>query len=170
MKKILLVLLFPAVMFAQNQHLAAIDMDYLNYTKEMIRDNYRGYENFKLVKDEKGLLVYEGGECFLNWQIKITKYYFDSTDSLYKINVILDDSLDEDGKIYSQVIKKFREWFGNENEYKESNDIEYYYWHFTIQEFDFHNMMYVSKAKDRKSNTIITQADYNRMNEVDNGK
>lgn len=163
-------LLLPGLLIAQNQHLAAIDMDYLNMTKDEIKSGYEGFENYKLVKDEPGYLVYEGGECFLNWPIQRTEYYFSKTDTLYKINLIMADRLDEDGKLYKEIIKKFNEWFGLTKEHGEREGEEYYYWDFTIDEFDFHNIMYVTRAKNGKSPTIIMQADYKRLKKVENGK
>lgn len=157
--------------FAQNHHLTFIDSEYLNYTRDEISKSFADYDNFWIINDEPGLLVYEGGDCFINWPLYLSAYYFDDEDSLYQINLTLADTSSDDVYLFPEILMAFRNWYGNELDYQKTSDgLSYYYWYFgePLQEAEV--MMFISKADNRKTPTLITQINLKRVKKIKDKK
>ena len=163
MKTIILFIVICVSVYPQNQHLSAVDFDYLNYTRDEIKSGFEGYDNFELINDAPDRLVYRGGDCFISWPLNYSDYYF-TGDSLYLVDLILADTNDDDVFIFPEILMTFRNWFGNEMDYRKTEDgLTYYYWYFGEEMQEAEVMMYVCKYPDRKSGTVIRQVNLRRM-------
>ena len=171
MKTILLVLLLTLTVYGQNEHLSAVDFDYLNFTREEIEDSYAGYSDFWKAINEKGLIVYQGGSGFVSWPFYLTAYYFDDNDSLYQVNIILADTTEYEAYVFPDVLMTFRNWYGNEVDYKEDEQgNKYYYWYFGLDMDEAEATVFVVKNFKTKGATQITQANLRRLKEVEGGQ
>lgn len=164
MRIVIITLLFTAFNFAQNEHLNAIDMLKMNYTKQKVLNWYEGSKKFELIKDDTGILVYQGGDCFTDWPVYLTVYSFNDKDSITQVVVSLADTTKNDAFLFPEVLNKFRQWYGREIEVKEIEDgMRYYYWYFGDEMKEVDRMMFVSKNINRTSPTVITQVDLRKI-------
>ena len=171
MKVIILLLLITASIPGQNNHLNEIDFNYLNYTRAEIENSYKDYGDFWIVKDEPGMLTYQGGSGFVSWPFYLTTYYFDNNDSLYQINITLDDTAETVVYTLVEVLMRFRNWYGDELDYMADDDgNRYYYWYFGEEMQEAEAVMFVIKNFKTKAATQITQANLRRLKEVENGQ
>jgi len=167
--KTLFFIFFSTLIYGQNQHLTAIDFDYLNYTRQEIENAYSAHSGFWILKDEPGLIIYQGGDCFINWPLQTTQYFFDDNDSLYQILLTLADTTINEAFLFPEVLMTFRNWFGDELDYNESEEgTRTYYWYFGEEMQEAEAMMSVSKNFNTRSVTQITQVNLRRMKEINN--
>jgi hypothetical protein len=164
---LLLLLFLPASQLSgQNQHLSAIDLDFLNYTIDEIKSGFEGYDEFKLINDSPNKLVYKGGSCFVSWPLNFAEYYF-TDDSLYQIDLRLADTGDDDVFIFPEILTTFRNWYGNEMDFRKSDDgLTFYYWYFGVEMQEAEVMMFVCRYPDRKAGTVIRQVNLRRKKDV----
>lgn len=164
MKILLIAILFTSFITAQNGHLNAIDMVKMNYTKDKVLNWYEGSKKFELIKDDKGILVYKGGDCFIDWPVYLTVYSFNDKDEITQVVVSLADTTKDDAFLFPEVLNKFRQWYGREIEVKEVDEgMRYYYWYFGDEMKEADRMMFVSKNMNRTSPTVITQVDLRKI-------
>lgn len=157
-------LLFAAICYPQNEHLSTINMVKMNYTKDKIKNLYDGSKKFEPVKDEKGILVYKGGDCFTDWPVYLTIYSFNENDSLTHVTVTLADTTKKDALLFPEVINSFRKWYGREIDVQDGEDgMKYFYWYFGDEMKEADRMMFVSKNFNRTTPTTITQVDLRKI-------
>lgn len=168
--KTILLLLFTAIpMNAQNHHLSAIDIEYLNYTRQEIESGFSTHGGFWIIKDEPGLIIYQGGKGFVNWPLTTSEYYFDDDDSLYQIILTLADTTINEAFLFPEVLMTFRNWFGDELDYIESEDrTRTYYWYFGEEMKEAESMMFIRKNIRKRTATQIVQVNLRRMKLANN--
>ncbi len=163
MKTLLIISVFPIVVLAQNEHLSAVDLDYLNYTRQEIERGYSAQGGFWIVKDEPGTIIYQGGKGFVNWHLYQSAYYFDENDSLYRITLTFADTTINEAFLFPEILMTFRNWFGNELDYNESDDgNRTYYWYFGEEMKEAEAMMSLSKNIRKRTATQIVQVNLRR--------
>jgi hypothetical protein len=161
--KILLFIFFSTLTYGQNQHLTKIDFEYLNYTRQEIESGYSANSGFWIVKDEPGLIIYQGGDCFINWPLQTTKYFFDDNDSLHQIVLTLADTTINEAFLFLEVLMTFRNWFGDELDYNENEDgTKTYYWYFGEEMKQAKAMMSLSKNIRKRTASQIMQVNLRR--------
>lgn len=166
MKTILLFLICSTVLFGQNDHLNAIDFDYLNYTRHEIESGYSTQGGFWIVNDNPEMIVYQGGKGFVNWPLYQSAYHFDKNDSLYKIVLTLADTTLNEAFLFPEILMTFRNWFGDELDYNESDDgTRTYYWYFGEEMREAEAMMSLSKNIRKRTATQIVQVNLRRQRE-----
>lgn len=164
MKIIILSLLLANLLYSQNEHLATIDMTKMNYTKQKVKNWYDGSKKFGLAKEEPGMLVYSGGDCFSDWPVYFTIYLFNERDSVKQVVVTLADTTKDQAFLFPEVLNSFRKWYGMEIDAKEEDDgMRYYYWYFGDEMKEADRLMFISKNIKRTTPTIITQVDLRRV-------
>jgi hypothetical protein len=161
--KTLLFIFFSTLTYGQNQHLTKIDFEYLNYTRQEIESGYSANSGFWIVKDEPGLIIYQGGDCFINWPLQTTKYFFDDNDSLHQIVLTLADTTINEAFLFLEVLMTFRNWFGDELDYNENEDgTKTYYWYFGEEMKQAKAMMSLSKNIRKRTASQIMQVNLRR--------
>lgn len=161
--KTLFFIFFSTLIYGQNQHLTKIDFEYLNYTRQEIESGYSANSGFWIVKDEPGLIIYQGGDCFINWPLQTTKYFFDDNDSLYQVVLILADTTINEAFLFPEVLMTFRNWFGDELDYNENEDgTKTYYWYFGEEMKEAEAMMSLSKNIRKRTASQIVQVNLRR--------
>lgn len=167
--KTLFFFLFSVLAYGQNQHLSAVDIDYLNYTREEIQSGYSAHSGFWIVKDEPGIIIYHGGSGFVNWPLYTSEYHFDENDSLYQIVLTLADTTINEAFLFPEVLMTFRNWFGDEIDYNESEDgTRTYYWYFGEEMKEAEAMMSLRKNIRKRTASQIMQVNLRRMKFVNN--
>lgn len=166
MKTILIFLISPILIFGQNEHLTAIDFEYLNYTRREIESGYSAQGGFWIVKDNPEMIVYQGGKGFVNWQLHQSAYYFNKHDSLYQIVLTFADTTINEAFLFPEILMTFRNWFGDELDYNESDDgTRTYYWYFGKEMSEAEAMMSLSKNIRKRTATQIVQVNLRRERE-----
>lgn len=167
MLKIYLIIIICAVnLSGQNEHLSAIDIDYLNYTKEDILSGFENSDRFKLVRYDPDMLIFQGGDCYLNWPLHRSEYYFDQNDILTEINLTLADTTEDDVYVFIELLMTFRNWYGNEMDYEITEDgYSNYYWYFGEEGKEAEVRLSVRKNMNRKYPTVINQINLIRVKE-----
>lgn len=162
--KTLLLLFFCSILASgQNEHLTAIDFDYLNYTRQEIENGYSAHSGFWIFNDEPGIIIYQGGNGFVNWPLHTSEYHFDENDSLYQIVLTLADTTINEALIFPEVLMTFRNWFGDELDYNESGDgTRTYYWYFGEEMKEAEAMMSLSKNIRKRTASQIVQVNLRR--------
>ncbi|HSL90919.1 MAG TPA: hypothetical protein VK870_16580 [Ignavibacteriaceae bacterium] len=155
---------FSKLIYVQNPHLTKIDFDYLNYTRQEIENGYSAYSRFWIVKDEPGSIICQGGDCFINWPLQTTEYFFDDNDSLYQIVLTLSDTTINEAFLFPEVLMTFRNWCGDEFDYNErEKGNRTYYWYFSEEMREAETMMSLSKNIRKWTASQIMQINLRRM-------